>query len=325
MFTNISEFYQYVQVSNGLTLKVLQPSLQNALFHVVYNCVPKDEVNSLLAEHTAGSFSNPIRQEGFALLQNLTAKFTFIYHLPFWGLTANDAQLGRLKTDEVSLYKWENTELKEAAFAQAYQLVEMTLEFFENNVAAFPLYQAHQQRIDLQKLFVRSYKTFAQFCNLGNNRALYVRMHQFFPREQYFYLRKIIGEALYTDLQSKWLAGTVNADELLLIQDYLQPLLVYTSLVKALKELPINYSNGLLTFAYSNQDATEERNTATNNQLQIVANEYADQAAAFQKELIDFLADNLATFPLFAQAKTYTPTPTNPMDWNDGTKNLFSF
>jgi hypothetical protein len=324
MFKNFEDFRQYVQVSNGLTLKAIQASIENALHRILYPCIPKNEAATLLAEYNANSFTSPIREEGFYLLQNLVAKFTFFFHIPFWGLTANDAQLGR-KKDDVSLYKWESLEIKEAAYAQAYELVERTLAFFETNVSEFPLYQAHQQRKDLQSLFVRNYKTFAQFCALGNNHALYVRMHQYFPKEQYFYLRNLLGQGLYTQLQTQWLNNTASPEEKTVIADYLQPLLIYKTLIKALKELPITYSNGLLSFTYANEDATEQRSTATNNQLQIVANEYQNEADAFEKELLDYLNDNTAIFPLFTQSKSYTPPPITTDSWNDGTKALFSF
>ena len=110
---------------------------------------------------------------------------------------------------------------------------------------------------------------------------------------QKMYIRPVLGTALYNEIATEINAGSVAADNVTLLEDYIQDAMLYYILAE-----------GLPSFTYKIENksvATKNSDNATpvdNSIIQSEVARYKDRAEFFRQQLINFLEAN-------ADADTY--------------------
>jgi len=95
----------------------------------------------------------------------------------------------------------------------------------------------------------------------------------------------ILGTPLYEDLKNKIIAGTLNADEKTLIDDYIAKSLVYWSMYECSTSMLYKYRN---------------KSVATKNS-EYLRDDWKTKAEFYDERLINYLIDNKELYPKYQE------------------------
>ncbi len=108
------------------------------------------------------------------------------------------------------------------------------------------------------------------------------------------YIRDIVGSGIYDELLTQINAGTLEADNVTLINNYIAPCLINYVVSEA--TLP-------MTFKFMNKSISTRNSDNSNpvdiDQMAKIQNHYKDRAEYYGNRLRDFLRENNTTYPLF--------------------------
>jgi hypothetical protein len=110
------------------------------------------------------------------------------------------------------------------------------------------------------------------------------------------YLYKILGSSLYTDLQNKIVAKSLNPDELFLMQGYIAPVMIWGIMVQAPMTITYKYSNkGVQTMNSDNS------NPASLAELQALQSQARVNYDLYVERLVKYLIAYQNLFPTYRQ------------------------
>ena len=117
---------------------------------------------------------------------------------------------------------------------------------------------------------------------------------------QDYYLYKLLGSNLYVDLQGKIMAGTLNQDELLLIQGYIVPTMAWA----VMKEAPM-----FISMKYTNRGVVQMTGTdaspANTSDLQMLGDMANQHYELYADRLVKYLIANAPAFPAYRVMTAY--------------------
>ena len=120
---------------------------------------------------------------------------------------------------------------------------------------------------------------------------------------QDMHIRPILGKKLYNELLVQASGSTLTAENLELLDNYIQPALLYTSIYELLPSV-----RSKITPAGVVQMTGEGNTTSDEEQYKHLRNVYYDRCSFYKEELRVFLCDNSTSYP------SYTTPGTGSMD-----------
>jgi hypothetical protein len=115
---------------------------------------------------------------------------------------------------------------------------------------------------------------------------------QHIKEAQQIHVRNYLGTDLYNRISADILADTLSGDYLELVNDYVQPMLIYYALVDYLPFAAYQVRNGGV-FKHSSENAE----TATKDEVDFLVGKYRDKAEYFTRRFIDYMSFNQESFP----------------------------
>jgi hypothetical protein len=106
----------------------------------------------------------------------------------------------------------------------------------------------------------------------------------------------VLGTPLYEDLKSKIVAGTLNADEITLIDDFIAKSLLYWSMYECSTSMLYKYRNKSVATKNS-----ENAQPITSQDLQYLRDDWQNKAEFYDERLINHLIDNKSLFPKYQE------------------------
>tara|TARA_R110000764_G_scaffold48504_1_gene107700 strand:- start:101 stop:601 length:501 start_codon:yes stop_codon:yes gene_type:complete len=121
---------------------------------------------------------------------------------------------------------------------------------------------------------------------------------------QNIHIHNYLGTDLYEGLQERSIANTLTADDSKLIDNYIEPALVFWSLSEYVYTGAYNISNrGIL------KHTDEQSETATRDEIVSLAQSYEKTAQHFSERLIEYLCEKSSLYPEY---NTNTGSDINP-------------
>tara|TARA_Y100001973_G_scaffold89491_1_gene135886 strand:+ start:2553 stop:3101 length:549 start_codon:yes stop_codon:yes gene_type:complete len=106
----------------------------------------------------------------------------------------------------------------------------------------------------------------------------------------------VLGTPLYEDLKSKIVAGTLNADETTLIDNFIAKSLLYWSMYECSTSMLYKYRNKSVATKNS-----ENAQPITSDDLQFLRDDWQNKAEFYDERLINHLIDNKSLFPKYQE------------------------
>lgn len=109
---------------------------------------------------------------------------------------------------------------------------------------------------------------------------------------QDIHVRNYLGTDLYNKISADIIAGTLSGDYLELVNDYIQPMLIYYAMVDYLPFAAYQVKNGGVF-----KHTSENSETATKEEVDFLVGKYRDKAEYFTRRFIDYMSFNQELFP----------------------------
>lgn len=114
----------------------------------------------------------------------------------------------------------------------------------------------------------------------------------FIKDAQQIHVRNYLGTDLYNKISADIVAGTLSGDYLELVNDYIQPMLIYYAMVDYLPFASYQIKNGGVF-----KHTSENSETASKEEIDFLVNKYRDKAEYFTRRFIDYMSFNQELFP----------------------------
>ena len=115
---------------------------------------------------------------------------------------------------------------------------------------------------------------------------------QFVKIAQQIHVRNYLGTDLYNKISQDIINSTLTGDYLDIVNDYIQPMLIYYSLVDYLPFAAFQIKNGGI-FKHTSENAE----TATKDEVDFLVQKYRDIAECYTRRFIDYMSFNQTSFP----------------------------
>jgi len=143
-----------------------------------------------------------------------------------------------------------------------------------------------------------------------NENVSYTQIRPTIIKCQEMYIQPVLGSDLYNDLVARRIAGTITGNNLILMEDKIQPALIQW--IQA--ELP-----SVLAFKYMNKNMfrrnSGESTPLTLNEIQALTDKMKNDAEWYCERITKYLQENQALFPLYqnpsGKIDTIIPAGTN--------------
>jgi len=108
------------------------------------------------------------------------------------------------------------------------------------------------------------------------------------------FIEPLLGSPLYEDLQSKVKAGTLNANETLLMDKYIRPLLTAHVEIRVARRITTQIRN-----AAASKATDPNFTTGTNDDLTNLRDDIHKDIEFYTRKLVGYLCENEEDFPLY--------------------------
>ncbi len=110
-------------------------------------------------------------------------------------------------------------------------------------------------------------------------------------------MHPILGTPFYNDLKDKITGGTLNADEINLLDNYVAPSMLQSTLYECSASMLFKYRNKSVSTKNS-----ENSQPISYQDLQFLRDEWRNKAEERDQRLINYLCDNSTLFPKYNEA-----------------------
>ena len=130
---------------------------------------------------------------------------------------------------------------------------------------------------------------------------------------QELYLQDILGSVFYEYIMNVFSAQTLNANEVILVQDYIKPAVAYRTLEMALPFLQYQIKN-----KGAARQTSEFGDSADFTQLRFIINEVGNRAQFYERRLVRYLSINGTLFPQYVSNNDDIIKPNPKNGWDNG-------
>ena len=132
---------------------------------------------------------------------------------------------------------------------------------------------------------------------------------------QDIHLQPKLGTTMFNELKTQIIGGTLTAANTTLLNDYIQPMLLYWVQAEAPAAISYKFLNkGLM------QQSSENSSTSSLDEINFISQKYKDKAEWYTERLVNFLLENDADYPAYRNPESgldviqpYTRTYTTGM------------
>ena len=109
---------------------------------------------------------------------------------------------------------------------------------------------------------------------------------------QVIHIQNYLGTDLYNKISADIIAGTLSGNYLTLVNDYIQPMLIYYALVDYLPFAAYQVKNGGIY-----KHISENAESASKEEVDFLVQKYRDKAEWYTRRFIDYMSFNQSLFP----------------------------
>ena len=139
------------------------------------------------------------------------------------------------------------------------------------------------------------------------------RFIQIIKISQQQHLQIYCGTALYDEISAAILANTVTADQQLLLNEYLQPMLIHYSMVDYLPFSSFEIKNGGLF-----KHRSENSDTASKDEMDYLVQRTRDTAEFYTKRFLDYICNYSNLYPEYTSGTNEEMNPDRDVNYTGG-------
>lgn len=228
------------------------------------------------------------------LCQGAIANLGYVSYIPKAQVKQSDAGIHIMVTGtEKTAFQWQINELKISYLESGFYYLDEALKFLWTNKATYTDWANSSINSKFNKLFISNVSEFQEIIDIKNSGRMLMRLVPFMEKIEEFHIKHTIGSALYNNIKSRKVAGTLNSEDNAILPT-IRRIVANLSMAEALPKLIQDVSAdgvSLISYARGEQNYIE-KTPATEDRLLKLASDYRVEGVKYLKELKTFLNTN---------------------------------
>ena len=271
LLRTIDHFRAYVKVNYNSELTNFEPDLRLAerqrvrplLGPALYN-----ELSALSDAALQAALDDVTSATGqlLRLVQEAVANLGALEYLPLSQVKISDRGIA-LMVDKTA-FQWQINELRASFRRKGYDALEAVLLFLDEHAADFPAWVTSAAATEARRQLIATATEFSRHYDIGGSHLTYLSLLPTLRKVERFQLGAVLGVAYLAELRAELIAGSVSADNQLVLDEYVRPALAHLVVAKAVPEVGLSLHEGNLelnVFRFDN--ANEKEADASLDQL----------------------------------------------------------
>lgn len=244
-------------------------------------------------------------KELIRLLQGAIAWYGTRLYIPVGQLQISDAGVRINVNDEFKqAFEWQIDNLDESCANAADSYLEAALAYLEQEKATFTAWSTSTTYSESRQFFVNSATMLNDLAGVSLPRRIFRKVIPELRKIQFSDVYNAMGKDQYLELRTQWLAGNVtpNNKELL---NFIQPAMAMLGIAKAVSSLTIEFSDLGITSSTNTILKQKIRQAADADMRSFFIREKQKDGMDYIAQLINYLYDNVDTYPLYKASSAY--------------------
>lgn len=306
LIKSTAEIQKYFSVGNATNFDNVKPHILNAETACLSPLFGSNLLKQLQDFYDAPPTGSGSAEVNVAELTELLAKVQkSIVHLAYWmgfqvlNATISDSGFKRTESEkQKSLYKYQETELKEYFKNAGFNALDEALEYLEVNVDKFDDFDMTPAWAVFKTAFIPKTRTFDTIISINNSRLTFLRLKPEMQVIEDMEIYPILGAEIYAYVKAE-LAKDVPDPKVKALLPYIQKPVAYLSSAMLMEESGADLTEKGLYFeatkATFNNDT--EKTPASDNRIAILVARNRQLGNAYLDQLKSYLKANEPDWP----------------------------
>lgn len=247
LIRTIDHFCAHVRVStSGTSLANFEPDLrlvERRHLRPVLGPALHNELSALSDADLQAALDESTSATGGLLLlvHEALANLALLEYLPLNQLQISDGGVYVIAGGSRP-FQWQIDQLKASLRSKGYNALESVLEYLEAHVADFPAWATSPAAVQARELLIASAAEFTRHYDIAGSRLTYQALLATLRKVERFELEPVLSLAYLSELKAQLVAGTVSADNQVVLERFLRPALANLSVARAVPELGLTFN-----------------------------------------------------------------------------------
>jgi hypothetical protein len=294
LFKTLEIVQDFVNVGQGMDLKILNPHERTALARYIYPALGQAMYAELGAAYTAspGTPMPSALAELLPYVQSALAKFTLYCWSPEGAVNISASGISVSKSDTLlpaSEVKVAN--LNKSYLQGAFSDLELMLEFLEDHrgIMAYSSWKSSSNYTIFKQFFIPTANEFSDYVKISG-RFTFLQLRGSMRSVQEFDIKKTLQATIYNSIVSALQAGTSLDSEQTELMTYIKPAFAFLSMAKALDTLAVvQDERGISLFNTNNTQVVEAWQALDKESRDELKNQYQAEGQKYLRELLNVL------------------------------------
>ncbi|MCD4681123.1 MAG: hypothetical protein K8S00_12130 [Bacteroidales bacterium] len=261
----------------------------------------------LLDAYAADPTDDELWDELLSLARRALINLAFYRGYSMISIKISDAGVHRMETDhEKTLYKYQEQSIINTFKTDGFNGLDNVLEFCEDNIATFPDFESSESYTVFKSKFISKTSVFSEIFSINKSRLVFLRLQPYTTLVEDFEILPTIGRVLFDKLKAEIVKETPD-EKLMKVVEFIQKAIAFLSVSKAIAEIGVNITEKAVYFETSQATAgdTIQQSTLSDKQIERISTNNKNTGLNYIQYLTDFLHENIADYPDYAEFYGY--------------------
>lgn len=294
LFKTLDILQDFVNVGQGMDLKILKPHENTALARYIYPALGKAMYSELEAAYTAspGVAMPSALAELLPYVQSALAKFTLYCWSPEGAVNISASGISVSKSDTLlPASETKVANLNKSYLQGAFADLELMLEFLEEHrgVMAYSSWKSSSNYTYFKQFFIPTANEFSEYVKISG-RFTFLQLRGAMRSVQTFDIQNTLQPTIYNGIVASLTAGTALDSDQLALMEYIKPAFAYLSMAKALDTLAVvQDERGISLFNTNNTQVVEAWQALDKESRDELKSTFREEGNKYLRNLLDTL------------------------------------
>jgi len=319
MLINEADFKAALPISTGFEFSKILPDIRRAELKWIKPILGVD-LYSILDGNYVGETTTADEDALLEFIHPALAHLAMALYTPKGNVYVNDNGLQAIHSgDSKPAFQHQVDDFEESMRENGFDGLDELIEYLESVANTdFPDWLASEGCTLVRSNFVNTAKDFTAYVpKLRGSRYLFVQVKPIMDRVERELIRSIVGKDLFAELKEEVADDNLSAANLALM-DYIKPAVTHAAWANALYELALEINkDGVHMLNNTFSGTTKAKQPGNVDTIRVVKDHHMSVALGSQKDLQEYLVENVDDYPLFKDGETYDSEDPDPQFEND--------
>ena len=327
--TKAEEIRKYISVNSKITFASILPYIESAEAKYIKKLLGPLQYLELCNYYLdpaafpdlPGAETDPLDMAKLLpLVQKALINLAFLDGYAILSVNIGDSGAYRTETEaQKGLYQYQEENLKNAFRSEGFDTLDTILEYLEDNIDLFPIFKRSDTFTVYNGKFIKTANEFQEVYNISGSRLVFLHLQKYIDLVNDFSILPVLGRSFFDELVVAMTSEDGPTDKQKALITFIQKIQAYLSIAKGIASLGTNilYNGTFFLSDGTNSSNHKKKDPISPDNLQFDMRNSQEVGMAYLDYLKDYLHENIADFPTYAEFNSYNEG--DPVDQRDNT------